>query len=125
RKNVSHDEGNRRQRGQDSRSGRLRRDASGPSERQALAERMHHIYDDKRRACPRTAAPSHPTAQKPRGGDPGGARRNALVTLTAPRPAAGSPTRQPRWGALGRFRSRPPAPSSPNSSRIRSTTSHG
>src|SRR6266536_2723934 len=44
--------------------------------------------------------PSHPTAHSPRGGDPGGARRKALVTADASAPGgAGSPTRQPRWGA--------------------------
>src|SRR5438876_7583484 len=44
--------------------------------------------------------PSHPTAHSPRGGDPGGARRKALVTADASAPGgAGPPTRQPRWGA--------------------------
>src|SRR5206468_12056960 len=42
--------------------------------------------------------------------------------LTAPRPAAGSPTRQPRWGASGRPRSRPPASRALHISRIGSTT---
>ena len=53
--------------------------------------------------------PSHPTAQSPRGGDPGGARRKALVTADASAPGgAGPPTRQPRWGAEAP-RSRSPA----------------
>src|SRR5438093_793716 len=35
--------------------------------------------------------PSHPTAQSPRGGDPGGARRKALVTADASAPGGAAP----------------------------------
>ena len=47
-------------------------------------------------ACPRTAPPSHPTAQSPRGGGPGVLGKKHLSRALPPRPA-------------GRPRSRPPA----------------
>ena len=62
---------------------------------------MHHIYDDKRRACPRTAPPSHPTAQKPRGGDPGGARRITPVTADGSAPGGGVPNAAAALRCLG------------------------
>ena len=45
-------------------------------------------------------------------GTPGVLAELHLSRPTAPRPAVGSPTRQPRCGALGRPRSRPPASAS-------------
>ena len=38
-------------------------------------------------SCPRTAPPSHPTAQSPRSGDPGVLAEMLLSRLTPPRPA--------------------------------------
>src|SRR5713101_5330589 len=62
---------------------------------------MRRFCSDERGSCPRTAPPSHPTAQKPRGGDPGGARRIASITADGSAPGGGVPNAAAALGCLG------------------------